>query len=178
MPKPTTSDFEQRIASLVDPEAAVALMKAYAWKERWDHVERVVETQLARAADHDDRFALVAGYAELLEVYSGDKEDAYVWWLRAYVDDPGRAELIGNLQRLAEATGQWRPLIDVGEQALEEPNLLDDAAKIAVLRLSAEVSLDRLGDRELARSALERLLLLDSGHAWARSQLDALTRGR
>ncbi|MBL8945869.1 MAG: tetratricopeptide repeat protein, partial [Myxococcales bacterium] len=88
---PTLSALEEIFAAGEhQAEIAEILEPIYHSAERWDALVKLGEVKLAGTSDTAERLQIIQQVAEICEHRLGDAGDAYVWWLRAYIDDPTR----------------------------------------------------------------------------------------
>ncbi|RMG99750.1 MAG: tetratricopeptide repeat protein [Deltaproteobacteria bacterium] len=153
-------------------EIAEILEPIYHEQERWDALVKLGETKLGTLEDPIDRLAVVQNVAEICEHKLGDIGEAYIWWLRAYMDDPLNEQVTAEMERLAEATQEWGHIVAVGEQILES----DPSPEIrkAVLMRSAKVLDEHLHDYDAAVEAYRGVLEIDPDNAEALAALDRI----
>jgi golgin subfamily B member 1 len=108
------------------PAAANALMRAYAATDEWQLTLALTEHRLASISGGDDDFPaapararILREAAQLAERRGMDKETAFRFLARAFVETPSDAALESELTRLAEATGQWRPTTEAYAEVLD-----------------------------------------------------------
>ncbi len=153
-------------------EIAEILEPIYHSAERWDALVKLGEVKLGTTADTADRLQIIQQVAEICEHRLGDAGEAYVWWLRAYIDDPTNEHVCEEMERLAEITQEWGHIVDVGDQILEA-NAAPEV-RLAVLGRSARVLDSKLGDAERAIAAYRAVLELDPENAPALAALDRI----
>ena len=157
-------DHQNEIADILEP--------IYHQQERWDALVKLGEAKLGTLEDPVDRLAVVQSVAEICEHKLGDVGEAYIWWLRAYMDDPLSEQVIAEMERLAEVTQEWGHIVAVGEQILEG----DPSPEIrkAVLMRSAKVLDEHLHDYDSAVEAYRGVLEIDPENAEALAALDRI----
>ncbi|MBP7288872.1 MAG: tetratricopeptide repeat protein [Nannocystaceae bacterium] len=153
-------------------EIAEILEPIYHSAERWDALVKLGEVKLGATADTADRLQIIQQVAEICEHRLGDAGEAYVWWLRAYIDDPTNEHVCEEMERLAEFTQEWGHIVDVGDQILESSE--SPEVRLAVLSRSARVLDSKLGDAERAIAHYRAVLELDPENAAALAALDRI----
>ena len=153
-------------------EIAEILEPIYHQQERWDSLVKLGEAKLSTLDDPVDRLAVVRNVAEICEHKLGDVQEAYIWWLRAYMDDPLNEDVTVEMIRLAEITQEWGHIVAVGEQILEaDPS---PEIKRAVLMRSAQVLDEHLHDYDAAIEAYRGVLELAPDSVEALAALDRI----
>ncbi|MCA9653017.1 MAG: tetratricopeptide repeat protein [Myxococcales bacterium] len=153
-------------------EIAEILEPIYYSAERWDSLVKLSEVKLGATEDTVERLAIIQNVAEICERRLGEVEDAYIWWLRAYMDDPLNEQVSDELTRLAEVTQMWSHIVDVGDQILED-NPAPEVRQAVLLR-SARVLDEKMGDAARAIEAYRNVLEIDAEHAAALAALDRI----
>src|SRR5690606_13266594 len=85
-------------------EIAEILEPIYHSQERWDALVKLGEVKLGATEDTIDRLQIIQQVAEICEHRLGDVAEAYIWWLRAYIDDPLSEQVAEEMERLADIT--------------------------------------------------------------------------
>ncbi len=153
-------------------EIAEILEPIYQAAERWDALVKLGEVKLGAIEDQHERLAIIQNVAEISEHRLGSPGDAYIWWLRAYIDDPASEQVHEELDRLAEITGEWGHIVDVGAQILEEEQ--SPEVKLTVLGRSARVLDEKLQDGGRAIEAYRAVLEIDAENSTALGALDRI----
>jgi tetratricopeptide (TPR) repeat protein len=170
---PTLSALEEIFAAGEHQgEIAEILEPIYHSAERWDALVKLGEVKLAGTSDTAERLHIIQQVAEICEHRLGDAGDAYVWWLRAYIDDPTSEHVCEEMERLAEFTQEWGHIVDVGDQVLDDNPA--PQVRLAVLSRSARVLDTKLGDAERAVVTYRQVLEIDPENAAALSALDRI----
>lgn len=153
-------------------EIADILEPIYQQARRWDALVKLGEVKLGATEDPLERVAIVQSVAEICEQKLGDFQQAYVWWLRAYMDEPTNEQVSDELERLAELGQDWAPIVDVGEKILERD--VSPETKLAVLSRSARILDQRLGDPGRAIDVFRQVLDIDPENPAALAALDRI----
>lgn len=153
-------------------EIAEILEPIYQQAEHWESLIKLGEVKLGVLDDPHERMQQYQGLAELCEAKMGDPSAAYHWWLRAYLDDPMHDEVTAELERLAEITQEWRPLVEVGEQILQSDPAPD--VRLAVLARSAQVLDLKLYEPSPAIDVYRQVLAIEPEHEMALVALDRI----
>src|SRR5690606_9842908 len=136
------------------------------------------EARLGTIAEASDRFAVIQNVAEICERRLGDVGQAFLWWLRAYIDDPTSVQITDEIERLAEATQEWGAIVDVGDQILEGDGPsgkgVSPEVKLQVLSRSARVLDRNLQDYGRAIGYYRAVLELDREHVASLAALDRI----
>ena len=157
-------DQQAEIAEILEP--------IYHQSERWDALVKLGEAKLSTLEDPIERLAVIQNVAEICERKIGDVGEAYIWWLRAYMDDPLNEQVTDEMERLAEVTQEWGHIVAVGEQILEGE--VPPEVRAAVLARSARVLDEKLMDLPRAIEAYRGVLELDPENAGALAALDRI----
>lgn len=141
-----------------DLEALRALKSLYVDLERPDDLVRVLRTLLEHAPDDAARVRLLIEAAGLVESLRGDLAEAFECWWRAFrLCEQPRADLLGEMRRLAEAGDLWPRYLEVLDAARARAREPEERANI--LLQQAEVAERRLDDAarafELCRAAFD-----------------------
>jgi len=153
--------------------AAAVLEPLYRKQSEWRPLVDLLELKLAAEGDLSDRRRLLAQIAELHETGLHDPQAAFAVWGRVLAEDAEDSEAVQQLERLAEARGEFSELARLFEERLEasgdpevqrgfalklavlyESHLHDDSQAIARYRLVLALP----GEQMTGLSALDRLL--------------------
>ena len=94
-------EMQSAIAEVLEPLHYAA--------QRWDQIVKIGEVKLSITEDRSDRFDIIRNVAEIAENKLGDTGNAYVWWLRAYIDDPS-----SEVSRLRESPRAFHLMEELG----------------------------------------------------------------
>lgn len=137
-----------------------------------DHQARISlrEARLASASTRTERARLSSEIRAILERDLAQPEAAFMNALKAFTDGLERADVQGELERLARETGSFAELAEIYEQTADE--LTEVEERIALLRRAAEIreQLDETDDAARVWNALLGLAPQD------RQALDALSK--
>ncbi len=151
-------------------EAVAILEPIFRQGARWDDLVQVLEWKVASLDDPMARRDELRAIAQVHETGRGDLAAAFEASRRALHEDPSHASTLGDLERLAAATGRWAEIVshleeesrassdpqaarDLAVRAaqLTEAQLQDDARAIASYRHALAQ-----GDDEAVLEALDR----------------------
>ncbi|MBC8070019.1 MAG: tetratricopeptide repeat protein, partial [Deltaproteobacteria bacterium] len=153
-------------------EIAELLEPIYHSAERWDALVRLAEVKHEATTDVAEQLQIIQNVAEICEHRLGNPREAFIWWLRAYLDDPTSEHVAEEMDRLAEITQEWDLIVEVGNQILEtNPS---PEVRLAVLSRSARILDQKLGDAHGAISTYRQVLELDPENAVALAALDRI----
>jgi tetratricopeptide (TPR) repeat protein len=142
----------------------------------WPRLVELLAAKLSVVSDHHDRAAIFERICELSEQKLRDPVrslDAAGGWL---AEDPGSAEALAEVERLAAMLGRW------GEVAARLGGIvggadLDHEVKLMLLLRLGAVQLDRIGDVPAATHSFLTALELDKECAPALEALERIHRG-
>jgi len=138
------------------------------WKD-WDKLVLVLLGRMDATSEPAGRVDILREVAGLFEHEVGDLGKAFHTLRAAFKELPVSSDLMGDLERLAGATGQWSDLLrDYTEQALVERD--KDTAVGAWLRI-ARLAQREANQPETAIEALRNALRLDATHEDAGREL-------
>ena len=144
---------------LSDPDAGLwhAVAQLDAGAGAWAALDRAHES-VANSVVGEVRLraATLCQRARLKELHGGDFDGAAQLYGQAFDLDPTAPGVVSALERLFARGGRWRELVALLER--EALLVTDPASRALVLHRSALVWLDRLGDRDAARTTLERAI--------------------
>src|SRR5262249_60432837 len=86
---------------------ARVLEPLYQTDQEWERLVRIYEVQLERIEDPTERLSLVQRIADLCEKRLIDQPQAFVWWGRAFREQPLSELAVEEGERLARATPSW-----------------------------------------------------------------------
>ena len=155
-------------------DIAEILEPIYYSSERWEQLVKLGEFKLEVTEETSDRLQIIQNVAEICERQLANPGDAYIWWLRAYMDDPQSETVADEINRLAEVTQEWSYVVDVGDQILEQEGGVSPEVQLAVWSRSAKILDEKLQDFERAVAAYRQVLELDAEHAAALEALDRI----
>jgi len=153
-------------------DVAEILEPIYQAAGRWDALVKLGEVKLSVTDDPVDRLTIIQNLADIAEHKLGAPHEAYVWWLRAYMDNPTSEQVFEELERLAEQTDQWAHIVGVGEQILDTSPAPE--VKLAVLGRSARVLDEQLRDAGRAIEVYRQVLEIDPENGPALIALDRI----
>ncbi len=140
-----------------------------------DRVAGLYDTRIELAESDGERVRLLQEAAALWETELGDNQRALDAVRRAFETDPRDADLLGDLERLAAASGNWESLRGVVERVSESSHLDRDLVRDIHLR-AASWYRDRLGDVPSAEACLQKVVEADPDTAEGHAQLVELLR--
>jgi cellulose synthase operon protein C len=159
-PAAAVASYEAALEEVADHLPTLqALGRLYAAQERPEELARLHAHEAAHAPEPERRAAAHVRAAEVLEHSLDRPEEAAEHHARALAAVPGHAPAFKALARLYEESGQWRPLVDLYERAIEQGGrrtmILAHLFKVAALHE------DALGDSAMAARTYRRVLALD-----------------
>ncbi|TPV92869.1 MAG: tetratricopeptide repeat protein [Myxococcales bacterium FL481] len=158
-------------------EIAEILEPIYYSSEAWPQLVKLGEVKLEATEDADERLSIVQNVAEICERRLGEPGEAYIWWLRAYMDDPLSEQAGEEIERLAGLTQEWGYIVNVGDQILEADGGVAPPVRLAVCLRSAKVLEQHLQEPERAAEMYRALLEIDPEQVDALEALERLYRG-
>ena len=157
-------------------DAAQQLAPLYEALERWEELVGVQELLLNELPDMgtEERLELLLSKAAVHEQKLEQIEDAFFTYVSAYQLQWSRTDVHDEMERLAEASGNWETYISVLEQTLD---LVDDVAyQVPYLLRIAEIWENKLDDSAAASECYNRALAVDDGNRVALTALARLYR--
>ncbi len=151
---------------------AQILIPIYKECDDWRNLSSAYRAELEFLTDTVDRIERLREIAQLAELRGKDASMAMDAWSEALLEDPSDGEVVGNLQRLAEAQGRWADLVAVLEKALERTEM--STVRASLMRLAARVMDRQMGEFAGAVAMYKRLLDEEEGDIEALEALDAL----
>src|SRR6185436_18782854 len=94
------------------------LLEAYRATDEWKAELELTEHRLSTAQNDPAKVAVLMETARLVEGRGTDIEGAFGYVRRAFLITPWDVRVEGELERLAEATKQWRSLAEAQREAL------------------------------------------------------------
>ncbi|MEE9384726.1 MAG: tetratricopeptide repeat protein [Nannocystaceae bacterium] len=161
----TGGERQREIAEILEP--------LYYSSEAWPQLVKLGEVKLETTEDTDERLSIVQNVAEICERRLGDSGEAYIWWLRAYMDDPLSEHAAEEVERLAALTQEWAYIVKVGNEILQADGGVSPEIRLSVYARSARVLEQRLQDYESAVQMYRSVLEVDPEQGDA---LEALAR--
>ena len=125
----------------------------------FEELIQIYEGARARAAEPIEQLAASLKIALICEEKLNDPARAFATLVDALPADPAGDELLPNLERLAERTGDWSGLLDVYAQVARART--ETAERVELLRLRAEVREKRMGDPSAALDEILRSFALE-----------------
>ncbi|HEV7558226.1 MAG TPA: tetratricopeptide repeat protein, partial [Kofleriaceae bacterium] len=154
--------------------AAKVLEPIYDAQADYPRLVDVLEVMVANNDDPTQRVELLHRIARLQEQAIGNANKAFDAHARALRDDPGHAQTLGHLERLAEVTGTWEPVAKLYQTESEKS--LDVPRQVDLLTRLARVHEQELGDVTKSISTLRRIIEASSDPADAKPAVLALDR--
>ncbi|MCX5746127.1 MAG: hypothetical protein NT062_26920, partial [Proteobacteria bacterium] len=125
---------------------SAALARLFEDEASWLDLRDVTRQQAEWAEHPDERRARLAQVAALEEDKLTDRVAAIATWRDVLADAPGDAAALDALERLYQATEQWRELVDVLRQKLETMIAANDAMTNQPAMRQSVTSMQLLGD--------------------------------
>jgi tetratricopeptide (TPR) repeat protein len=151
--------------------AGASLARLYEEQQSWPDLRAIVRRQAEWAEDAGERRTLLARVAQLEEEKLGDKDAAIASWRDVLQDQPADAGALHALERLFQAAGQWRELIDILRRKID---IASDQEDIVLLSRVAEIHELKLSETDEAIAAWLEVLDRDGEHGRALSELARL----
>lgn len=140
----------------------------------FEELIQIYEGARARATEPFEQLAASMKIALVCEEKLRDSARAFVTLRDALPADPAGRELLPNLERLAEATGDWAGLLDVYTRVARARTELGE--RVELLRLRAAVRENHLGDASGALDEYLRSFALAPDEAATRDEILRLAR--
>jgi tetratricopeptide (TPR) repeat protein len=153
--------------------STTALARLYQDGQKWPELRAIMRKQAEWAEDPSERRGLLARVAALEEEQLNDKTAAIATWAELLADQPTDAGALNALERLYQASGKSRELIDILRRKLDHAQLAEARALLARI---AEIHEIQLEEPEEAIAAHLEILDRDAGDATALNQLARLYR--
>ncbi|MCA9638410.1 MAG: hypothetical protein KC420_20410, partial [Myxococcales bacterium] len=121
-------------------------------------IAKPLEVKLAHTEDPHARQVLLRRLADLAERIASDEVQAFGYYRQAFKEDHTAEDIRGQLQRLAESTGQWSALVESLEEAIGK---YGETAESIPLRLTVAIVYEtRLDNLDAALAANEAVLAI------------------
>ena len=156
-------------------EIADLLEPLFGDRADWASMHRLLELRLLDTTDVIDRGGLLRRLAELNIERLDRPVEAMGWFGQALALDPADDFALGQLELLADLTGEWNLLVELELRGAEAAD--EDDRKIEIWHKAAAVCRDNLSDGDRAESLFTRILGLDEENQAALAALDAMYLG-
>jgi tetratricopeptide (TPR) repeat protein len=176
---PNHTGAREKLESLTDrrelfDEVSEILEMLYRSIGSTDKLAELYGKRVGFAETPGERIEMRRGLAQVLEDELGDPKGAQQVLQQGLKDDPADADLLSEIERLAELSGQWESAADaLGEVIAESSQLAPDVGKELCVRQAQWLS-DKVGQGERAEAALEKAFELDPNAEDVLVQLEAL----
>jgi tetratricopeptide (TPR) repeat protein len=151
--------------------AGAALARLYEESQQWPDLREIMRRQAEWAEDAGERRTLLARVAQLEEERLDDKPAAIATWRDVLHETHNDAGALHALERLFQANGQWRDLIEILRRTID---LASDEDDIILLARVASIHELQLREPDEAISAWLEVLDRDAEHVGALSELARL----
>jgi tetratricopeptide (TPR) repeat protein len=149
-PERASKAYEKMLS--LDPtnhQAAERLIPIYSKGNNPRGLAGALEVVLAYVSEPEERLGILRQLAELYETRLNDKPRAMERYRSAFEIVPTDGQVQSDLERLAEALGDWRPLIDSYRAAIAASEREGDFVALSQLRLRlGNVLVERVGNVE------------------------------
>lgn len=148
------------------------------YRQRGDNagLAKVYEKRIKYAPTVSERVRMRLDLSRVLEERGADQREALTVLLGALEDDPADADVLGEIERLAEATGEFARAADAAEKAARDAlDLSSDTATDLWIRI-AGWRRDKVSDDPGAERALKEAAKLDPENTAILRQLEILQR--
>ena len=154
-------------------DAVVEILKPiHQGAERWDEVVRLLLLGIDADSDAADRGPVFKQVAEIYEQNLGDSTHALAYYREALRADPSERGVLRRIERLTEASGEWRALSELYDelvQATENPDV-----RRGLLLRGAALDRKHLEALDSAEARYNEVLELDSENLEALDALEEL----
>ncbi len=140
----------------------------------FDELIQIYEGARARAAEPFEQLAASLKIALICEEKLNDPARAFQTLVDALPTDPAGDELLHNLERLAERTGDWKRLLDVYAQVARARTETEE--RVELLRLRADVREKRMGDPSAALDETLRSFAIEPRNTRTQEEILRLSR--
>jgi tetratricopeptide (TPR) repeat protein len=135
---------------------------------------QIYEGARERATEPFEQLAAALKIALICEEKLDDPGRAFRTLVDALPSDPAGDELLHNLERLAERTGDWKSLLDVYAQVARARTETEE--RVELLRLRADVREKRMGDPSAALDETLRSFAIEPGNPRTQEEILRLAR--
>lgn len=153
-------------------DASRRLEALYTTGESWDRLAELLYARTEHLEDDFDKLLNLQGLAKVAETQVGDPSAAFAVLAEANELQPDDMQVLSELARLAEATGEWEAMLEVYDASL--PKLEDDAALDVAVK-SAAIVRGQLSKPQEAVAYYQRVLEHDDESEVALRALVELT---
>jgi tetratricopeptide (TPR) repeat protein len=140
----------------------------------YDELIQIYEGARERATEPFEQLAASLKIALICEEKLQDPGRAFQTLVDALPADPAGDELLPNLERLAERTGDWKRLLDVYAQVARVRTETEE--RVELLRLRAEVREKRMGDPSAALDETLRSFAIEPRNQATQEEILRLSR--
>jgi len=140
----------------------------------YDELIQIYEGARERATEPFEQLAASLKIALICEEKLNDAPRAFQTLIDALPADPAGDELLHNLERLAEKTGDWKRLLDVYAQVARARTETEE--RVELLRLRAEVREKRMGDPAAALDETLRSFAIEPRNPKTQEEILRLSR--
>jgi len=140
----------------------------------YDELIQIYEGARERAVEPFEQLAASLKIALICEEKLNDPARAFQTLVDALPTDPAGDELLHNLERLAERTGDWKRLLDVYAQVARARTETEE--RVELLRLRAEVREKRMGDPSAALDETLRSFAIEPRNQKTQEEILRLAR--
>ncbi len=140
----------------------------------FDELIQIYEGARERAFEPFEQLAASLKIALICEEKLNDPARAFQTLVDALPTDPAGDELLHNLERLAERTGDWKRLLDVYAQVARARTETEE--RVELLRLRAEVREKRMGDPSAALDETLRSFAIEPRNHKTQEEILRLSR--
>ena len=155
-------------------DAARSLVPVYRTLGKWDNLVETMELVLAGDSELDDdaRLALLLDKAQVQEDRLRQLDEAFFTYVQAYQVNWRDSEVHRELERLAEASGNWDSYVAVLEQTLEL--IEDEDYKVQYLVRIAEIWWEKLEQPQIAVERYQQVLEYQAENVGVLASLERL----
>ncbi|MGB0679857.1 MAG: tetratricopeptide repeat protein, partial [Polyangiales bacterium] len=139
---------------------AEVLEPIYLARMDWPKVTETIEARLAEEVDAEQRQVLLRRLAKLHEEYLEDLDGAFAAYARLFHEEPMQPEVWDTLARVTRIQDNWPRLLQLYDGVLDNIGI-DDEESVRLLRLAADLHVERGGESERAARYYQRCLRFD-----------------
>lgn len=164
----------ERLVELPEHRLVVAQILEPLYRDA-DNIQKLVgvhEIQVSHSDSADQRIVLLHRMAELYAEALNDLNNSFRCYARALAEDPASSETQEQLERIAEAGGEWQELAEVYEEQFDR---LEDPVVAGLLHLKvARIYEENLGNTGGAIEHYQKVLERDNSQIEAADALERL----
>jgi len=142
-----------------DDVAEAGVMDCLRNLHRYEDLVSMILDKIEKTEDEKTRNALLKEVATIYEKENEEPQKALIVYLQIFQSDPQDKDVIENVGRLAEKTGNWNDVMSVINSILNQPGTSSEKAILA-LQCAAKWYMEKLGRTDFALNFYEKILAL------------------